>query len=643
MMSHTFDEEGSPRLAPIEDPFLSPGDNYSVFSGERGRSSSIDLPISTIYPAPSKKDSADFGPTNALLKDSDTDTQPQKREGDINSFMVRRLGGLRTTNSPPTTLMPPPDSHVTGTLYPGSGQNYGHDIPAVSTVTGASSATSPSQFAYQQSNAPSSHDAMSTVTTQSVTGEAAGNNDGVWGANANEENSRQSQVQGDIATANTETATNPYASQSTAGNNGSVPQSTMNIPTTGLSADTLTLLQQQLLLTDQSSAFLSPFNMAPYHMGGMVQYQNAGLANPAAIAQMQHLQGQGNPAANAAFQQQRHQNLAASVNVNVNPNQDKANDDASQQTQQQSANGPANKKQRLMPQTGIVPMQHQMNLLGVPNNVTGSVPNVAHGLAYPARLTRGLMPNDFQNPALMVARQQQGQDWQVAELLARREHQLLSAQQNRLFQQQRHQQLQQQQQQFGPVMPGVVMDYGSLQHQDNLADMPMMCSTVKSANMIARTLDDIPNNVEHFSTRHPIMTLSDDFDAIWLSEFLCFLRADCCEVFTATAQDVIERRKSKQILFKQVGIRCRFCAHLPYKRRAGRSSCYPSSTDRIYQSVTMMIREHFPICDEFPEHVRKRYISLKKHTRKGEMESKSHWKNAAKKLGMKDTEKGIYF
>ena len=641
MSQHSFDEEGSPRLAPIEDPFLSPNDNYSVFSGERGRSSSIDLPISTIYPTPAKKDSADFSSTNALLKDSDTSTQPQKREGDINSFMVRRLGGLRTTNSPPTTLMPPPDSHVTGTPYPGSGQNFDHDIPAVSTVTGASTATSPSQFGYQQSIAPSSHDAMSTVTTQSVTGDAAANNDGVWGANANDEISRQNQVQGDITATNAETATNTFASQSTAGANGTVPQGTMNIPTAGLSADTLTLLQQQLLLTDQSSAFLSPFHMAPYHtMGGMVQYQGAGLANPAAIAQMQHLQGQGNPAANAAFQQ-RHQTIATSVNPNLEGLKDKANDDASQQTQQQAANGPANKKQRLMPQTGIVPIQHQMNLLGMPNNVAGAVPNVAHGLAYPARLARGLMPNDFQTPALMVARQQQGQDWQVAELLARRERQLLSAQQNHLFQQQRHQQLQQQQ--FGPVLPpGTVMDYGSLQ-QDNLSDMPMMCSTVKSANMIARTLDDIPNNVEHFSTRHPIMTLSDDFDAIWLSEFLCFLRAECCEVFTATAQDVIERRKSKQILFKQVGIRCRFCAHLPYKRRAGRSSCYPSSTDRIYQSVTMMIREHFPICDEFPEHVRKRYISLKKHTRKGEMESKSHWKNAAKKLGMKDTDKGIYF
>lgn len=150
------------------------------------------------------------------------------------------------------------------------------------------------------------------------------------------------------------------------------------------------------------------------------------------------------------------------------------------------------------------------------------------------------------------------------------------------------------------------------------------------------------SNTQHFTQRN-FRTLKTEADSIWLSEFLCFLRSDCCEVFIANAQDVVERRKSKQINLNQVGIRCRFCAHLAHNKRAGRSSCYPSSVDRIYQSVTMMIREHFPMCDEFPEEVRRRYVTLKKHTKKGEMESKTHWKNAAKELGMHDTERGIYF
>jgi hypothetical protein len=148
--------------------------------------------------------------------------------------------------------------------------------------------------------------------------------------------------------------------------------------------------------------------------------------------------------------------------------------------------------------------------------------------------------------------------------------------------------------------------------------------------------------IDHYSNRK-IRTLETHGDSIWLSDFLCFLRRECCEVFTAAEKDVQERRKSKQINLNQVGIRCRFCAHLPHNIRVGRSSCFPSSVDRIYQSVTMMIREHFPICDQFPDDVRRKYIYLKKSTKKGEMESKAHWKRAARELGMVDTPTGIYF
>lgn len=148
--------------------------------------------------------------------------------------------------------------------------------------------------------------------------------------------------------------------------------------------------------------------------------------------------------------------------------------------------------------------------------------------------------------------------------------------------------------------------------------------------------------IDHYSNRK-IRTLETHGDSIWLSDFLCFLRRECCEVFIAEEKDVQERRKSKQINLNQVGIRCRFCAHLPHNIRVGRSSCFPSSVDRIYQSVTMMIREHFPICDQFPDDVRRKYIYLKKSTKKGEMESKAHWKRAARELGMVDTPTGIYF
>lgn len=135
----------------------------------------------------------------------------------------------------------------------------------------------------------------------------------------------------------------------------------------------------------------------------------------------------------------------------------------------------------------------------------------------------------------------------------------------------------------------------------------------------------------------------DDKDR--LSEFLCFLRAECIEVFKATKADVYERRRSKKVNLDQVGIRCRFCVHLPLPERVGRSSSFPSSLDRIYQSVTMMIREHYPKCTMMLPEVREKYQMYRNSNtrrKKGEivLESKSYWVNSAASLGMYDTGDG---
>lgn len=55
-----------------------------------------------------------------------------------------------------------------------------------------------------------------------------------------------------------------------------------------------------------------------------------------------------------------------------------------------------------------------------------------------------------------------------------------------------------------------------------------------------------------------------------------------------------------------------------------------------------MIREHFSRCPEMPEETRRKYTELKWMTKKGEIESKSHWIESAKSVGMVESEKGIF-
>eukprot|EP00979_Chaetoceros_neogracilis_P000230 scaffold71_cov265-Chaetoceros_neogracile.AAC.31 len=129
-----------------------------------------------------------------------------------------------------------------------------------------------------------------------------------------------------------------------------------------------------------------------------------------------------------------------------------------------------------------------------------------------------------------------------------------------------------------------------------------------------------------------IRTLSIEDDDRHLSGFLCFVRSQCVEVFSA-------RINSSKVTMGQAGIRCRFCAHFPSRKRSGRSSSFPSSTSRIYQSLTMMLRDHFAKCLGMPLQVQETYHKLKANASKGRTDSKKYWIESANAIGLFDTAK----
>lgn len=70
--------------------------------------------------------------------------------------------------------------------------------------------------------------------------------------------------------------------------------------------------------------------------------------------------------------------------------------------------------------------------------------------------------------------------------------------------------------------------------------------------------NDLNSNL---STSFPSSSLATDDDTHWLSEFLCFVRSHCIELYLASHHDVSSRLGSKKVTFNPVGTRCRFCAH----------------------------------------------------------------------------------
>jgi hypothetical protein len=184
---------------------------------------------------------------------------------------------------------------------------------------------------------------------------------------------------------------------------------------------------------------------------------------------------------------------------------------------------------------------------------------------------------------------------------------------------------------------------GTLQdHSMASAPQPISTQSERSISSSTQVLPHLPpcdeGLVPAYSQR-PKHPLGIDEDHNWLSEFHCFVRSELVEVFRASREDCKARNNS--IAYHQVGIRCRFCAHISPTARAGRSSAFPSSLRQLYQSFTMMLRDHFGKCDMMPSRVRKDFLALKDKPSQGATDSKRFWIYSGMKVGMADSANGI--
>lgn len=218
--------------------------------------------------------------------------------------------------------------------------------------------------------------------------------------------------------------------------------------------------------------------------------------------------------------------------------------------------------------------------------------------------------------------------------------------------------------------PQQSISMNSATSQDML--VPSLNSTLRQNIARLPPMEETPT--PHYSQRI-CMPFSTDEDANWLSEFQCMIRADILELFRVSEQGIKVRNGLKSLTVSQVGIRCRYCAHLQHGTRANRASCFPSKIDKIYQryvirygyileyiflgglnilntviltfcglkllvhllfSFTMMLREHFPHCPEIPPPTKKAFLKLQNMNAQGASNAKGYWEHAAKKMGLVD-------
>mmetsp|Transcript_563 Transcript_563/g.785 ORF Transcript_563/g.785 Transcript_563/m.785 type:complete len:379 (-) Transcript_563:147-1283(-) len=201
----------------------------------------------------------------------------------------------------------------------------------------------------------------------------------------------------------------------------------------------------------------------------------------------------------------------------------------------------------------------------------------------------------------------------------------------------------------GDMMKSAYHDTYNDSISSNIPSMPPLAPTRRIIDSTMTSVEDtglgaeadsspfkmlpLPTN-KMVSSNRPFLPLGVERDEQRISKFLCFLRAECIEVFEACETDLFKKKKNLKL--GRVGIRCRFCAYLPVECRSIRSCSFPSSISGIYQCVSNMIYKHFPTCDHIPKETMDTYKELKKSTKKGDSESKSYWIESAKELGMID-------
>jgi hypothetical protein len=137
-------------------------------------------------------------------------------------------------------------------------------------------------------------------------------------------------------------------------------------------------------------------------------------------------------------------------------------------------------------------------------------------------------------------------------------------------------------------------------------------------------------------------------DDLKLSGLQSLLRMQI-EAFQASEQDVTihVRGRNKSIQVGQVGIRCLHCAHMPALQRSKGSTYFPTSVWGFYQASQNMCNVHLSkgACRHVPSLTKMQFAQHvdEKRALPCSRAGRRYWAETAQKLGLVDTEEGVFF
>eukprot|EP00986_Skeletonema_menzelii_P015964 scaffold13166_cov139-Skeletonema_menzelii.AAC.9 len=127
-----------------------------------------------------------------------------------------------------------------------------------------------------------------------------------------------------------------------------------------------------------------------------------------------------------------------------------------------------------------------------------------------------------------------------------------------------------------------------------------------------------------------------------LTELHCFVRRNNVYLFCADENEVgvPKKGRKKSLTLGQVGLGCTHCRYSVTKLKS--STYFPSSISGIYNATMIIQQRHFPVCPSVSKEIHVEYNKLKVLTARS-ASTKEYWVWAARKLGLVDTNEGVFF
>lgn len=143
-----------------------------------------------------------------------------------------------------------------------------------------------------------------------------------------------------------------------------------------------------------------------------------------------------------------------------------------------------------------------------------------------------------------------------------------------------------------------------------------------------------------------VLTMALPSDSRCLTVYQILLRQSL-EYFSATQEDVDARvrgRKQK-IRLGQIGVRCRYCAHLKTKHRGRGAVYFPKTLINVYQAAQNIASAHFcaegTCCPFVPTSIIHE-IDIQKPRRDASKAGRSYWVEACSNLGVYEKDGGLW-